>query len=302
MFDDFEFAEVDDTAPAVTGGGGGTASASSSPGDGGGGGRVASIPVLYEDSDDDDDDDSDAWLDEISLEDIRDLVNWTEDLIHEAVITSPPELVHRASSSAAVPTPAFLSEAVARGFEETGDEADEPPVADATPAPQADAPGEEAPPAAAAESSPPTSPTKAAPASSSSSSPASFVKRLQLLLSRNATAKSAFSLAPRRFRRAEGEEDEDEDDDLECFEDCPPSDHPIDDFSDDERVPRRARNQLDGPAALDTEKSPSKPSVRIAVESRWESSALSMKRDRSPAEAPAPRNAVPRERSPPRDQ
>ena len=56
------------------------------------------------------------------------------------------------------------------------------------------------------------------------------------------------------------------------------------------------------PAALDTEKSPSKPSVRIAVESRWESSALSMKRDRSPAEAPAPRNAVPRERSPPRDQ
>ena len=153
MFDDFEFAEVDDTAPAVTGGGGGTASASSSPGDGGGGGRVASIPVLYEDSDDDDDDDSDAWLDEISLEDIRDLVNWTEDLIHEAVITSPPEFVHRASSTA-VPTPAFLSEAVARGFEEMGDEGvNELPALDGSPAPQAGASGEEAQPSAASESS-----------------------------------------------------------------------------------------------------------------------------------------------------
>ena len=309
MFDDFEFAEVDDTAPAVTGGGGGAASALSSPGDGGGG-SVANIPVLYDDDDDDDDDDdegedddSDAWLDAISLEDIRDLVNWTEDLIHEAVITSPPEFVHRASSTAA-PTPAFLSEAVARGFEEMGDEAvEELPALDGSPAPQAGASGEEAQPSAASESS---SPTKAVPEAASSSPTTSFVKRLQLLLSRNATAKSAF--APRRFRRAEGEEEDDDDEeeeddnDLECFEECPPSDHPNDDYSDDEYVSRRVRSHLESSAVLDPEKSLSKPSVRIAVESRWESSAVSTKRDRSPADGPAPRNAVPRERSPPRDQ
>merc|ERR1712167_14532 len=96
--------------------------------------------------------------------------------------------------------------------------------------------------------------------------------------------------APRRFRRAEGEEEEeeedDDDDDLECFEECPPSDHPNDDYSDDEHVSRRVRSHLKSPAVLDPEKSLSKPSVRIAVESRWESSAVSTKRDRRPQMGP----------------